>query len=390
MDAARGTPEFHVCSQGAGIQRIAEGCRVSRLSALPSGQVPAHPAPMPSSYVTADQLFLETARALGKSKQQTGFGFVAKLSDVRRGFTWNKYRGMDPVRAFGDLLFLLSFSYDGSQVYAYNKDAAIDEETGLIPNAYGPDLRDQLHGAIASLNKSLHTTTAILCPWRGVEDQHNAYFSPNDKLIEPNKMLSCQFFWDGKKLHAIVNFRTLDAWEMPYEVFTWSRMLSIVAGYVSVPPGEVQIQAGEIHMRGREIDEEMYSEGWYDRVPPLKIDDSPMAATMADPVGQFSDAACVEELIRKDFKFLEHKNDLERFFPYTTITTCLAISYLRGVRETIKEIPAGKHLRLSKARKVFSRILGEYCDENLSEAAITSLWTNEQNNHKQNHPPRSR
>jgi len=333
---------------------------------------------MPKTYSTADHLLVSTVRSLEAMPQRTAHGFVARLESVNRCFTWNKTFNMDVVKACGDLLFLLSFTHDGEQAKRYNPDVATDE--GLVVNAYGPHLREQLATLIASLHKSLYDPIAVLCAWNGIEDQQNAFFHRGDEAVQPNNLLTAQFLFDGKRLHCITTFRSMDTSELPYLVFTWARMLDIVAATAGVPPGSLQIQSGVVSLPA-ETPPAISSEGWFDKEPPLKICDSPWLNSK-DPIQPLEDAAVVEELMRREFKFSEHRKDIERFVPFSTLSTCLTVAYLHAGCSVLQDkFPDKSIVRSSKGFKFFRGVMSHLCDERLSERVLASVWERQQSSH---------
>lgn len=328
-------------------------------------------------FATADHLFVDAlCNCMGKT-DDTVFGYVARLERIGRHFTWNKYLNMNPVVAYGDLLFLLSFTADADQATAFNSNVATDGDA--VPNAIGCDLRDQMTSILCQLEANFADMNMILSVWRGIEDQHHAFMTPEDECVQPNDLLSLQFYWCGSKLNAIATFKTLSVFDLPKEVFRCASLLSIVSGFRGLPSGSVQIQSTEVHMRDCTLDpdelDEMSRCGTDDQKLPLRINDEQLHRSPESAMMMLDDAMISDDLMRHEFHFVNHFNDIDRFSKFSTIATCLSIAYLREATRTLKNhVSPHSHLHSVRTQKMLATSIDALCDRRLAERARTCLW----------------
>ena len=323
---------------------------------------------MPNSYASADHLWSETLNYFArKDRDKLAHGFSARLTNIGNCFLWNKQRGLDPVKACGDLLFLLDFSYDGSFLQCYSPFADIDQDGNAV-NAYGPVLRDQLSTAIYSLRRNPEANYAVLSPWAGVESQQLGLFKDADGL-KPDNLLTAQFLYDGRQLNLFTNWRTIDAWYMPYDIFQWCNLLSIVCGFTGLKEGFLQINSAEVTLSDVVSVEDalmMSSESWYDREKPLSFNHKNLFQVQ-DPIYFLECASCLEELMRKHFDFGKRFADISKsgWLPFSSIVNCLSVVYLNWATLALECLPnQDRQLRINRVHKLV-KVLSDISDHRL-------------------------
>tara|TARA_R110000744_G_scaffold228339_2_gene346316 strand:+ start:849 stop:1865 length:1017 start_codon:yes stop_codon:yes gene_type:complete len=325
---------------------------------------------MKKNFDTADHLWLESFRSLTKNGGTKSFdGYTARLTDVDKCFTWNNGLQMDALKACSKLLFLLDFSYDGAFIKAYDHFAEVDEEGNAV-NAYGPVLRDQLSTAIHSLRTDSFANYVVLSPWEGVESQQAELFL--DSQTRADSLLTAQFLYDGDKLNLFTNWRSIDIWnELPYNLFVWSNLLSLVAGYAEMEVGFIQIQSAEVYVP-QFLDKlpQRYalSEGQYDKVPGIGLNHKGLGG-VKDPIHHMECGACLEELMRSNFSFGKRFGDITKseWKKKSSVTTALTAIYAHWAILALETLPKQDEKTLLTRIDNLIGVLGDYADTRLIE-----------------------
>ena len=337
-----------------------------------------------TTFKNADQLFVETVRELGRTPMQTIFGYSAKLQSVNNCFTWNKRFNMNPIRAYGEFLYMISFESNYEQAKAFNPELAMESE--YVENGFGIDLRHQLVTILCELERNLWADSLIISSWRGIEDLHLSYFYHQNEEQQPSPLINILFYWNGKSLNAICNYRSLNINDFPYEVLKCSSLLSLIAGFRNLPSGTIQFNCIELESRTDSL-AYMINDGWREEEEPLLIDDSYLQCSPELAIIKLEDAIVSEETIRnKDgyFDFGKRRKDLDRYGENTTLSTALSICFVRECSDLFnalnlvnnQEQASGSPLTLSGARKSISHSLSKICDERLLERAMSFVGRN--------------
>jgi len=284
---------------------------------------------------TADELWHALLAELSNEPVQSGVCLT--LTDHRGGWLWNSKRELSVVAAFGDLLWMLSFNRDGEQAKEYRSRPA--DRQGVVLNAIGPRLRNQLSCAIASLAKDRETDGAVLCPWRGLEAQHDDFIHGDIPFLRPSNLLTAQFTFSEEKLNLVASYRNADAWNVPYDIFAASRLLSMVAGDQGLEPGSTTLILNRVSLADPKIAEAVLSDA-PQVAAPLLIDDSRGQREGAGLLAACEDAAVVEELTRRGIAFKENTRDLGRFVPLSTLRGALAACHISHAAKRMRVAPS--------------------------------------------------
>ena len=319
------------------------------------------------SYKSVDDLWLEAVKLISKNKSNQGI--CARLDNPLHSFLWNTTRDMKALKACAELLFLFDFSYDANFIQTYSPKTKVVD--GRAINSFGPHLRPQLAALIETLREDPESDYAILSPWEGLNSQHLGYFKDYEGA-EPNHLISVQFKYDGDRLNVFLNYRTVDLWELPYDVFIWSNILSIVGGFCLLPIGFVQVSSPEATLP-KHIDTNKVIEGYSFKKwqRPLKINNLHLFE-IEDPIGYLEWASCLEEIMRCDFTFDNSYTDLLKFVPFSSLSNCLCAIYVRYAITTLESIPTKRSRRIERVGRLI-KVLGDSNDIRLLQKVALDI-----------------
>ena len=330
-------------------------------------------------YKTADHLFVDAIKKIDATPLRTIYGFSGTLESALHCFTWNKHFNMNPIRAYGELLYLLSFEKNEKQAKAFNPELAIGGE--YIENSFSLELRHQLVTVLCELDRNLWNNNMILSAWRGIEDLHLGYFNPHYEELKPMPLLNLQYYWCGKKLNVICNYKTLNAFDLPYEIFKMSSLLSLVAGFRGIPVGTVRINATEMESRNASV--KIMLNDLNDIEKPLQVDDSVLTCEPELAIMKLEDATITEQVMREEkMNFADRLNELNRYGECTTLSSALSVCYLRQASPLLKHLRkinadtvglATGVLTRSEAISTLSASLQPFCDKRVIERVVGFL-----------------
>lgn len=208
----------------------------------------------------ADAAWRDTIRVIvsnGKRYSSRAGDMVEVLSygmKILNPNTFAASRKFSPVYAAGELLWYLSRDNCGDMISHYAPSYSKYLETDVLGVArarggYGARIRWTLGQTIKHLLEKLgkNTRQAVI-----------PIFNETDVDVETNDCpctLTWQFLPRADKLHMITTMRSNDAWlGLPYDLFCFTRIQSLVADAVGLDVGTYTHQVGSMHLYEKDVD----------------------------------------------------------------------------------------------------------------------------------------
>lgn len=168
-------------------------------------------------------------------------------------------RVINPAFAAAEAVWILSGS-DGEWIYGFNRKLTAYTDDGLLQGAYGPRLRrwpgrsgsradrpghleeiDQLERVTALLRRDPDTRQALVQLFDAARDHRGHRDVPCT--------LSWRFYLRQGRLHLHTTMRSQDLWlGLPYDVFTFTVLQELVAGWLDVGVGEYHHHVDSLHL----------------------------------------------------------------------------------------------------------------------------------------------
>lgn len=167
-------------------------------------------------------------------------GAVLRLEYAQNCVVSLKARQLNYHFMVAEWLWVATGREDVASIAPYNKKIADFSDDGeIFFGAYGPRWRDQIGYLLAKLRKDPDSRQAVISIWRP---------NPPSTKDVPCTVAMQYLIRDGE-LHTIVTMRSSDAWlGLPYDIFNFARLGSIVAGELGIEQGSLQLQLGSLHL----------------------------------------------------------------------------------------------------------------------------------------------
>ncbi|AJT68606.1 hypothetical protein T261_7004 [Streptomyces lydicus] len=161
-------------------------------------------------------------------------------------------RILNPAFAVAETVWHLSGS-DAPWIYDYNGRLRQYADDGILRGAYGPRMRnwagevDQLHRVVEILKDDPHSRRALIQLYDPARD------AAGHKDIPCT--LGFRFHLRAGRLHMSTTMRGQDVWiGMPYDLFFFTTLHELVAGWLGADLGEYHHQVGSLHIYERDMD----------------------------------------------------------------------------------------------------------------------------------------
>jgi thymidylate synthase len=205
---------------------------------------------------SATELFTRTAQTVLRAGEQVRprglattevFGARLCLHQPRaRLVTGLPGRLVNPAFAVAEATWILAGS-DDPWIYEYNKKLLTYADGGVLRGAYGPRLRrwggrlDQLAKVVETLRADPDSRRAVIQLYDPARDENG------------NKDVPCtlgfRFHLRNGKLVMSTTMRSQDVWlGLPYDVFTFTAIQELVAGWLAVEPGDYHHHVDSLHL----------------------------------------------------------------------------------------------------------------------------------------------
>lgn len=170
-------------------------------------------------------------------------GASVLLGDARRCLLTWKERKLNYHFAVAEWWWIATGRRDVASIAPFCSEIARFSDDGAdFFGAYGPPWTQQVDYVVAKLRADPDSRQALLTIWRQ---------NPPETKDVPCTV-AMQYLNRNSQLHAIVTMRSSDAWlGLPYDVFNFSMLLSLVAGELGLDVGSLQINAGSFHLYER-------------------------------------------------------------------------------------------------------------------------------------------
>jgi thymidylate synthase len=172
------------------------------------------------------------------TKEHTGV--TVHVNNSRNNVLVNSGRDLNYRFMVAEWMWISLGLDDVATIARYNKEIAKFSDDGeRMAGAYGPRLYRQLGFILNKLQEDKDTRQAVLELW-----QANP---PKSKDIPCT--LTLQFLYRSGRLDLIVNMRSSDVWlGLPYDFFTFSMILNMVAAEMAWVAGSVTMHLGSSHL----------------------------------------------------------------------------------------------------------------------------------------------
>lgn len=161
-------------------------------------------------------------------------------------------RILNPAYAAAETVWILSGS-DAPWIFDYNSRLRQYADDGVLRGAYGPRLRnwagkvDQLHRVVDVLKADRDSRRAVIQLYDPSRDAHGHKDVPCT--------LGFRFHLRDGRLHMSTTMRSQDVWTgMPYDVFTFTVLHELVAGWLGVEPGVYHHHVDSLHIYECDMD----------------------------------------------------------------------------------------------------------------------------------------
>ncbi|ANZ14914.1 thymidylate synthase [Streptomyces noursei] len=161
-------------------------------------------------------------------------------------------RIVNPAFAVAETVWHLSGT-DAPWIFDYNARLRQYADDGVLRGAYGPRMRswggtvDQLHRAVEILKDDPDSRRAIIQLYDPARDTAGHKDVPCT--------LGFRFNLRGGRLHMSTTMRGQDVWiGMPYDLFFFTTLHELVAGWLDADLGEYHHHVGSLHIYERDIE----------------------------------------------------------------------------------------------------------------------------------------
>ncbi|GGX53686.1 thymidylate synthase [Streptomyces noursei] len=161
-------------------------------------------------------------------------------------------RIVNPAFAVAETVWHLSGT-DAPWIFDYNARLRQYADNGVLRGAYGPRMRswggtvDQLHRAVEILKDDPDSRRAIIQLYDPARDTAGHKDVPCT--------LGFRFNLRGGRLHMSTTMRGQDVWiGMPYDLFFFTTLHELVAGWLDADLGEYHHHVGSLHIYERDIE----------------------------------------------------------------------------------------------------------------------------------------
>ncbi|MFF9787828.1 thymidylate synthase [Streptomyces sp. SceaMP-e96] len=161
-------------------------------------------------------------------------------------------RIVNPAFAVAETVWHLSGS-DAPWIFDYNARLRQYADDGVLRGAYGPRMRnwggevDQLHRVVEILKDDPDSRRATIQLYDPARDTAGHKDVPCT--------LGFRFHLRGGRLHMSTTMRGQDVWiGMPYDLFFFTTLHELVAGWLDVDPGEYHHHVDSLHIYERDIE----------------------------------------------------------------------------------------------------------------------------------------
>jgi thymidylate synthase len=160
-------------------------------------------------------------------------------------------RVINPAFAIAEMVWILSGS-DDPWIFTYNRALEQFADDGRLQGAYGPRMRrwadqvDQLDSVRQLLLRDPDSRQAVISLFNPAHDFNGHRDVPCT--------LGYQFFIRNGRLDMHTRMRSQDLWlGFPYDVFSFTVLHELMAGWVDVELGEYHHHVGSLHLYERDI-----------------------------------------------------------------------------------------------------------------------------------------
>ncbi|WP_345556058.1 thymidylate synthase [Streptomonospora halophila] len=162
-------------------------------------------------------------------------------------------RILNPAFAVAETVWHLSGS-DSPWIFDYNSQLRQYADDGVLRGAYGPRMRnwagkvDQLGHVVKLLKQDPDSRRALVQLYDPAQDAAGHKDVPCT--------LSFHFHLRSGRLHMATTMRGQDVWiGMPYDMFFYTVLHELVAGWVDAEPGEFHLHVGSLHIYENHLDQ---------------------------------------------------------------------------------------------------------------------------------------
>ncbi|MFH9071343.1 thymidylate synthase [Streptomyces alboflavus] len=162
-------------------------------------------------------------------------------------------RVINPAFAVAETVWHLSGS-DAPWIFDYNAQLRKFADDGVLRGAYGPRMRnwagkvDQLHRVVEILKEDPDSRRALIQLYDPAQDAAGHKDVPCT--------LGFRFHLRGGRLHMSTTMRGQDVWiGMPYDLFFYTTLHELVAGWLDAEVGEYHHHVGSLHIYDRHLDD---------------------------------------------------------------------------------------------------------------------------------------
>ncbi|WP_236242338.1 thymidylate synthase [Streptomyces sp. CC228A] len=162
-------------------------------------------------------------------------------------------RVINPAFAVAETVWHLSGS-DAPWIFDYNARLRQYADDGVLRGAYGPRMRkwagnvDQLHRVVEILKEDPDSRRALIQLYDPAQDAAGHKDVPCT--------LGFRFYLRAGRLHMSTTMRGQDVWiGMPYDLFFYTVLHELVAGWLGVELGEFHHHVGSLHIYENHLDQ---------------------------------------------------------------------------------------------------------------------------------------
>ncbi|MFF4534305.1 thymidylate synthase [Streptomyces sp. NPDC001407] len=162
-------------------------------------------------------------------------------------------RIINPAFAVAETVWYLSGT-DAPWIYEYNGRLRHYTDDGVLKGAYGPRMRnwarkvDQLRRVVEILKEDPDSRRALIQLYDPARDAAGHKDVPCT--------LGFRFQLRAGRLHMTTSMRGQDVWiGMPYDLFFYTTLHELVAGWLGAELGEYHHQVGSLHIYERDLDQ---------------------------------------------------------------------------------------------------------------------------------------
>jgi thymidylate synthase len=214
-------------------------------------------------------------------------GVTLRVNDLRNNLLYHPVRNINYRFAVAEWLWISYGRADVATLARYNSQMARFSDNGLtLDGAYGPRLAPQWRYLVDSIAKDYFSRQGVATIW-----------TPNPKSSRDVPCtVAMQIIARAGKLDGLITMRSSDVWlGLPYDFFTFSQLVSGLAGVLSLEPGYLQFSLGSSHLYATD----------FERAKAV-LDDRETYDSIRSPRLPYALPITLEDVLVEPKKFTEH------------------------------------------------------------------------------------